>query len=436
MTSVRVVKVASVLILLVATISFSGYILIENEKLILKDGICKSFFLFPKTISEVLGSNEIRNVPPTFEMEHFFEPVNLLSRDIYGLNSYYIPDEGTWEIRLTNFRNDSIAHRWALDKSSFFQTDRLYPNSEPRNPILLSNRHLIVGNDESKNLYRLNKESEVIWHNKEKRFHHAMNLADDGNIWICTSEPRNIQVRKKTGMVNSCYTDNFITKVDIETGEIIYHKSTSEILSENGYRGIVYGVSNSIDEREGDDPLHLNDIEPVMTDGPYWNQGDLLLSFRHRSLLLLYRPMNNRIVKLIYGPFLQQHDVDIINDSTISVFSNEGTNIGKIQDDADGNSQLIVHDSITNSNIVHYCLSNSTSSYPFDHHFFKHSIFTNTQGLHQHLADGSVYVEQHGHGIMFFMNDSEVLYKMQSSHKVDGWVERPHWIRIYENIDF
>ena len=431
----RVARTLSLLILLLASINLIGFGLMESEKVKFRDGFWKDFFSFPSKMMEVFESNEIKNIPPFFEMEHFFEPFNHLDRDVYALNSFYQQEDGTWEVHLFNFRNDSTHYKWVLPKDKFVQTDRLYANSDPRNPILLPNRHLITNNDESNNLYRLDDESNVVWHNTEKRYHHAMNLDADGDIWICSTEPRHVEILRKQGKVKAVYDDNFITKVDVKTGEILQHISTSDILIENGYRNWVYGFSHVIDGNSDTDPLHLNDIEPVLEDGLFWKKGDVFLSFRHRSLVLLYRPSSNKVVRMIHGPFLRQHDVDILNDSVISIFNNEGSSIGKRVDDEKGND-VKVSDKVGHSFIVHYNLADSSFSTPFKHHFQKHKIFTDTQGFHQLLSNGSLYVEQHGHGIMFFMTEKEVLYKKQGPNRMRGYVERPHWVRIYEEINF
>ncbi|MFM1874488.1 MAG: hypothetical protein RL266_225 [Bacteroidota bacterium] len=429
----RVLKTTSVVILSLALLSVFGFFIQQKTNALIPDGPLKEFVMFPQTVMDVFQSNEIRNIPPTFEMRHFFDPINNLRQDIFGLNAFYNPDEGTWEVRLFNFKDDSVAHTWKLNRSTFNQTDRLYPNSEPRNPILLPNRNVIVDNDETFNLYRLDAESNIVWHNTELIFHHSMNLDHDGNIWVCTTEPRLIKVPTDEHPV--AYEDDYLTKVDVETGSVIYHKSTSELLIENGYRNFVYGFSHVIDGALDEDPLHLNDIEPVLNDGPYWKKGDVFLSFRHRSLVLLYRPSSNKIIRLIYGPFLRQHDIDILNDSTISIFNNEGTSVGKkLKQD----HELFDHppaDVIDFSNIMHYHFADSSFSHHLKHQFDEHHIFTDTQGFHQYLSNGMVYVEQHGRGIMYFMDENQVYYKNQGSNWVRDFVERPHWVRIYENVD-
>ena len=67
------------------------------------------------------------------------------------------------------------------------------------------------------------------------------------------------------------------------------------------------------------DPIHLNDIQPVDFDGDYWKKGDVFLSIRNQSMIMLYRPSTNQIIWIGNGPYLHQHDVDIIDDHRIAI---------------------------------------------------------------------------------------------------------------------
>lgn len=392
------------------------------------------FVSFPNTVIEVFESKEIKNIPPTFEATLITDTFNHLKGDIFGLMSLYNQKDDTWDIKLTNFKSNSVEHEWKLWKENFVQTDRQWANSEPRNPILLPNRELITNNDETLNLYRLDKNSNIIWHNTDKQFHHSLNLDHDGNIWVCTTELKRIKIPQEPEAVP--YEDDFITKVDVETGKILFNKSTSEIFIENGYRDYVYGFANGTHDRIEQDPLHLNDIEPALKDGPYWKQGDLLLSFRNRSVILLYRPSSNRILRMIHGEFLKQHDVDILNDSTISLFDNEGTNVGSSHLPKWEWENITPSDTIDNSCIVQYHFADSSFTTHFKNHFQQHQIFSEYQGFHQHLSDDIVYVEEHTDGILYFMKENKVIYKNQLPNRLDTLVENPHWLRLYENIDF
>ena len=71
-----------------------------------------------------------------------------------------------------------------------------------------------------------------------------------------------------------------------------------------------------------DDPIHLNDVQPTLSNTDYWNKDDLFLSIRDLSLILLYRPSTNKIIWYQQYPWVFQHDVDIINEKEIMIFNN------------------------------------------------------------------------------------------------------------------
>ena len=54
-------------------------------------------------------------------------------------------------------------------------------------------------------------------------------------------------------------------------------------------------------------------------------KGDLFLSIRNLSAIIHYRPKTNKVINYIVGPFIQQHDVDIISDKEISIFNNNNS---------------------------------------------------------------------------------------------------------------
>ena len=106
-------------------------------------------------------------------------------------------------------------------------------------------------------------------------------------------------------------------KDNIKNSKIIFSKSVSEILIEHG---LIHRIFSQQSFKS--DPIHLNDIQPVLKDGPYFKKGDLFLSSRNLSMIILYRPETNKIIKIIEGGFLNQHDVDILDDKTISIYNN------------------------------------------------------------------------------------------------------------------
>jgi hypothetical protein len=74
------------------------------------------------------------------------------------------------------------------------------------------------------------------------------------------------------------------------------------------------------------DPLHLNDVEEVNAalaakiDGVA--PGDLLLSLRNLNALAIADPVTGEFKWMKSGPWIGQHDPDVMDDGTIEVFDN------------------------------------------------------------------------------------------------------------------
>lgn len=392
----------------------------------------KSFYMFPRTIKTVLSSDELRNIPLTYcPADSVFVEINRIPKGIYGLNSYYQDNE--WSVKLFDLKTDELKKKWELDESNFEQkTDRLYANAEVQSPILLKDQSIIFMQNETFNLFRVNKDSKVVWANHDKVFHHALNISADSNIWVCTADSVYEYIDESSEIVR--YRDDFLSKIDIRTGKIIYEKSVAKILIENGMPSLVHGMSNGVKVRVAD-PIHLNDIEPVMKDGLYWKKGDVFLSLRNRSLIMLYRPSTNKIIEVLQGPFYNQHDIDILGNGQISLFNN---NTSTLQfrprnplDDMQRGTKIQ-----NQSQILMYDFAKKKYSERYSKTMTQAKVFTYTQGLTQQLSNGSVYVEAQNSGQMYILNqDSILLHKIQPTN-VSGWIYRPHWMRIYEDISF
>ncbi|MEL1227301.1 MAG: arylsulfotransferase family protein, partial [Candidatus Neomarinimicrobiota bacterium] len=118
------------------------------------------------------------------------------------------------------------------------------------------------------------------------------------------------------------FYDDAIVKLSPES-EILFEKSVSQIFIENNLEYLLFAHGNDYEA----DPIHLNDIQPVDFDGEFWKKGDVFLSLRSQSMVLLYRPSTNEIIWKGTGPFFNQHDVDIIDNHRISVFNNRSINV-------------------------------------------------------------------------------------------------------------
>ena len=127
---------------------------------------------------------------------------------------------------------------------------------------------------------------------KDCPLHHSIETDIDGNIWVPSHiYPQSLPI-EKVGREVKDFFDDAIVKLSPE-GRVLYEKSVSQIFIDNSMEYLLFSVGyNQFDV----DPIHLNDIQPVNYDSQYWKKGDVFLSLRHQSMILLYRPSTNKII--------------------------------------------------------------------------------------------------------------------------------------------
>ena len=240
-------------------------------------------------------------------------------------------------------------------------------------------------------LVKIDFNSNIIWVNDEDVFHHSINLDDKENIYVPSQlKPYSELVSEYVGLNDATYKYNFLDDaINIldKNGKILFSKSVTEILIEHGYLNRIFSQASHIS-----DPIHLNDIQPVLKNTKYFKKGDVFLSLRNLSMVILYRPSTNKIIKIIEGEFYNQHDVDILDESKISIYNNN-----VIFNYKNGRK-------VKNNEIVIYDFETDTFSKKFEKTFITNKIDTNTHGLVDFLKDGSAIVEDRNKGRIFYLN--------------------------------
>ena len=262
--------------------------------------------------------------------------------------------------------------------------------------------------------YKIDFCSNLKWTNDEEAFHHSTMLDYEGNILIPGSmNPQSKYVKK---YATKDYADDSIIKIN-KDGEILYNKSVTEILIENNIVSNNFTLNSSLSGEL--DPIHLNDIEPALTDTQHWKQGDVFLSPRHQSSIIHYRPSTNKVINYITGPFAWQHDVDIISDKEISIFNN---------------NHFFVNNKY--SEVIIYNFETNEFRTLFNDQLKKNNFKTINGGLSHIFKDGSLMVEEQNHGrIILFNNQGEKEWEFVNKDK-NGNIGFISWSRVIEDEIF
>jgi hypothetical protein len=350
-----------------------------------------------------------------------FEPVNTLDEDVNVLISYA---DANWKrtIAIKNLRTGEELKTWHIDRLA-------NPHNRIMHSLMLPDSSIIYSLNGVTGLIKIDKNSERIWKQDTIAHHHAINMGANGTFWANTYSKDNgehIYYGAKFSIDGRefPFIDNTITQFDAETGRILYHKSVTEILVENDLTHLL------IKSDSPGDPLHINDVQPVLTDSDHMKVGDVFISSRTSSWIMHYRPSTGEVIELIEGPFMSQHDVDIESDSTIIFFNNGGQTLkGERPDQHRLANDLIVVDEQF-SGIQRYYLQTGVFERIEQEVFEENQIFSFTESLVDELPNGGYFIEEQNSSVLWVVKDGEVLYKniLESQH--EGHHHLANWGRL------
>lgn len=342
-------------------------------------------------------------IPNTFNLNDKFN----YSKEIRLNNDYLLVS--SWDndlkqctVKLISIYDDRLIYKWTPDiniilekfnESAHFESKSTTARMILRHPLLLCDGSLIFGTG---NIFKIDKNSKILW-SKNYECSHTIERDFDGNIWICS-------VNSTTKNSNKYeIRDCSIKKISSQDGKIIFEKSVFEILMENGYgRGNLFISPIISTNRKLLDYIHINDVQPILSDSKFWKKGDLFLSIRNQNLVLLYRPSSNKIIWHQNGPWLKQHNVDIIDSCRIGIF---GNNVLDAQFPNERDRLIDGH----NTEYI-YDFSTNKVSTPYDEFFKSANIGTFTEGRSRILPNEEIFVEESNNGRIIYGNKKKEIW--------------------------
>jgi hypothetical protein len=380
---------------------------------------------FPKLIRRMRNADNylrIQNDHHHFDKLGFTfnYPPNTRPNEDYLLLSRYDGDEGRSVVELWDLNSQTLKHTWRPPVDEFHRLAHLETNDNvllrDENVGRMILRHALVLEDASlvyksrSPLVRVSVCNKLIFQNDTDIFHHSTEMDDEGYFWVPTRiEPTHVKYVDKIN-----FFDGAITRISPE-GKIVFQRSVSELFLKYGYSRYVYGRN-----AYSDNPIHINDIQPVNSDGPYWKRGDVFVSLRTHSILMLYRPSTDEILWLKEGPWQHQHDVDVLDDHRISVFNNNSIESFPIMRSL-GHSQVLVYD-----------FNDGTVTSPWDDVLTKLDFHTETEGLHTIRPDGSIMLEEQNSGRLLMLDPKKEIDWQYVDGSSSGDIWRLGWSRLID----
>lgn len=338
----------------------------------------------------------------------------------YLLLSRYNGDQTQHVIELMSLETGKVHQTWSPEPEALLATvERLpefdgfarYENwTNPYfryiHPYLTEEGNLLVKNHIAP-LFMLSPCGDVLWSRNEYLFHHSTSPDGQGGFWIPSFKldewPENLSPK---------FARDSLVQVNAE-GEVVFEEALDEILYNNGFRHLLFPAANY-----HRDPMHLNDIEPVLADGPHWRKGDLFLSLRTPSLVALYRPSTKKIIWSQAGPWLSQHDVDILDDHRIAVFNNNSYDRG-LGPRVEGVSETLIYD-----------FDDGSVESPFRSALEELEAATVSEGLQDFTPSGHLIFEEANRGRIFILDSADQVVATFVNRAENGETYALGWSRF------
>ncbi len=325
-------------------------------------------------------------------IEYFWKvPLNVIMSDLKKIN-----------VKLINlYLSDSLPINLSSKVKKNITSIRI------KAPLMLSDSSLIFHIGGLGYLYKIDKDSKLLW-KSNRLVHHSIELDSSGNIWTCSIDLENKEANYRG------YREDAILSISPSGNEKVFYPLSNIFKSNKLFKELI-GSRPSYQQPYGLDPYHLNDVLPVKKNGTYWKENDLFLSMRSNSMIVLYRPSIDSIIWHQQGPWLGQHDINIVNDSVISVFNN---NIWFFEK----------NNSKEKSNIAYFDFKNRTTFFKY-----KNIFHSDVEGRQSQINNNTLLVESTIERKYYILDSIEkVIVKFYLPYYSDSTTTAyPNWARIY-----
>jgi hypothetical protein len=185
----------------------------------------------------------------------------------------------------------------------------------------------VLFNFEYLGMVKMDRCGSILW-TLPQMTHHLFSESDDGSLWVLSRRYRRTNP-DGLGSMRVPFFDDTILQVTSD-GRVTREIGFLAVIAKAGLTGLLAdpGVFHPAlgGGFKSDDPTHLNDVEVFSRETAVpalgIREGDLLVSSRQLNLLLAFDPVTLETRWWQAGPWLRQHDPDILPGGRVSVFNN------------------------------------------------------------------------------------------------------------------
>jgi hypothetical protein len=292
-----------------------------------------------------------------------------------------------------------IINQWPVDFWEIWpKPSHIYPDNEiPRfkwgyhvQGMSAQSDGSVVFNVAELGMVKMDRCGDVIW-TLDRRTHHTVTPAGDGSFWVPAKRDAR-DLAEEVALPGAPGPDNEFA--DLYEDLLLHVSADGKVLREISFLKalIDHGAWYMLYDRPKMEPTHVNDIElvtPALARKlPGVEPGDLLVSARNPHALVIVSHRNGTVLWDHVGPWVRQHDPDILPAGTISVFNNN--------DDGENDTDHF----FGGSSIVEFDPKTEQSNTIFPNNS-RQVFYTRIMGTHQHLKNHNLLITESMQGRVF-----------------------------------
>ena len=232
----------------------------------------------------------------------------------------------------------NVVHRWQMNFSKLWDQSAAVKNPRPDGFIYIEKAHVLPNGDLialytaigdtpwGYGIARLNARSEVVW-KYLAHAHHDFEVDAAGNVHVLTQQISETDLKGFAHLPKPRIDDYLVTLS--QDGQEIASTPLMDIFARSHVARRLYFASQ--ESFNNGDYLHANSLDVLQRPVPGIpgsRAGQVLVSFREVSTVALVDEERQEIVWAQSGPWVRQHDAQVLPSGNVMLFDNEG-NSGK-----------------------------------------------------------------------------------------------------------
>lgn len=230
-----------------------------------------------------------------------------------------------------------VVHEWGVPFSEIWDESAKVKAPQPDTHVYIEKTHLYPNGDLlalyvavgdtpwGYGLVKYDKDSRVLW-KYLSHVHHDLDVAPDGKVYVLTQEIGQDDLTHHYPHLKAPRIDDYVAVLSPE-GKELKKVRVIDVMLKSPYARLLDTVPWYIQKGAGD-YLHTNSIEILHGQGSHKlaaaQPGRVLLSFREIGTIAVMDVEKEEIVWAMRGPWLRQHDPDLLANGNVLLFDNQG----------------------------------------------------------------------------------------------------------------